>query len=194
MAESLSQKTGAIREITFLDDIARESFRGRYINSRLGNWFANNNTLLEGGRLRDTDITAIGNLLGDIKSGLDETDPESKKLAEEIDHWRIKGVVPGRKLILKMKGDTDEPTISEKFAEILKREAEFFENYQDNKKHLLTILDDILKSADAKEDEIYIHLAGAAIYFLKMNGYKVGPFVKRLKEIEESKLGNKHAD
>jgi hypothetical protein len=57
----------------------------------------------------------------------------------------------------------------------------------------LIILDDVLKSAEAKEDPMYVHLAASIIYFMRMNGYKVGPFVKRLKEIEKIKAGESHA-
>lgn len=177
-----------------LNEITRDSLKGRYINSRLGNWFSRNSNMLEDERLNESEVSAIAGMLGEIKTGLDASDPESKKLSEEIDRWHEKKSFPGRKLILKMKISEEGPGISEKFAELLNKEAGYFANGLDNKKHLLSLLDDVLKSAEAKEDTMYIHLAGSIIYFLKMRGYKVGPFVKRLKEIEGNKLESPHAD
>jgi len=190
---SQSRQVEFSKGLDALDEITRDSLKGRRINSRLGNWFAKNNNVPEDERLRESEILAIAGMLGQIKTGLDVSDPESRKLADEIDRWHDKGIIPRRKLILKMKPSEEEPGISEKFAELLNKEAEYFSKDLDNKKHLLSLLDDVLKSTEAKEDTIYIHLAGSIIYFLKMRGYKVGPFVKRLKEIEGNKLESPHA-
>jgi hypothetical protein len=51
--------------------------------------------------------------------------------------------------------------------------------------HILSYLDDALKSAEAGRDQFYLHLAGSIIYFLKINGYKIDPYVKRLKNLEK---------
>jgi hypothetical protein len=177
------------KAIGSLDDIARDSLRGRRVNSRLGAWFAKNSSLMEDGNVAGSNIETISNLLGKIETGLDNADPESKKLAEEINRWRAKGTIPGRKLILKTRSGDGSIGIADKYRELLNKEAEYFGEIHDGKRHLLSILDDVLKSANAKEDLMYIHLAGSIIYYLKMKGYKVGPFVKRLKEIEESKMG-----
>ncbi len=182
------------RDMDALDEITRDSLRGRYINARLGNWFARNSNLLEDGRLREPEISAVANMLKDIKNGLDNSDPESRKLSEEIERWHDKAIMPGRKLILKMKSTDEGPGISEKFAELLHKESEYFSAGLDNKQHLLSLLDDVLKSAEAKEDRMFIHLAGSIIYFLRMKGYKIGPFVKRLKELEELKLEHPHVE
>jgi len=182
------------RELETLGDIKRDSLRGRHINSRLGNWFARNNNFWEGSKLQDSEIADISNMLREIKKGLDDSDPESKKLSDEIAHWHENRVIPGRKLVLKKKQSENQSGISEKFTELLNKEAEYFSKALDNKKHLLSLLDDVLKSAEAKEDPMFIHLAGSIIYYLKMRGYKVGPFVKRLKEIEEIKLGTSHVE
>ncbi|SYZ74503.1 hypothetical protein TRIP_C90131 [Candidatus Zixiibacteriota bacterium] len=181
------------QSIDTLDDIARDSMKGRFINNRLGNWFARNKGLLDIKDMKEFEISSIANLLNEIQSGMDRSDTETDKLADEIEHWKEQGIVPKRRLILKGKAESDQPNITEKFLEMLKKEAEFLE-YEPNKgEHLLTILDDVLKSAEAKEDPMYIHLAASMIYFMRMNGYKVGPFVKRLKEIEQAKSGGSHA-
>lgn len=180
--------------IDTLDDIARESLRGRTISSQLGNWFARNRNRLESGRFPNSELDSIANLLGEIRSGLDRSDPETKKLADEIDHWRDKGVIPKRKLILKMKPKTDQSNLFKEFAGILDREVNLLGSGELGNRHLLTILDDILKSAEAKQDLMYLHLAGSMMYYLKMAGYKISPFVTRLKDIERERIGDRNAE
>lgn len=183
-----------VSRIDSLDEIARLSLKGRLVNQQLGNWFARNRDYLDSGRLKETETETIANLLCEIKKGLDSSDPESRKLADEIERWKEKGVVPKRKLILKMKSPAGGMSITEKFADYLGRGKEILEREDYSQEHLLSILDDILKSAEAKEDHIYIHLAGSIIYFLRMNGYKVSPYVKRLKQIEKERLGMAYAE
>jgi hypothetical protein len=176
--------------IDSLDDIARDSLKGRLINRQLGRWFARHNRLVDNAKLEETEVSSIANLLGEIRAGLDSNDPETRKLSEEIERWKDKGIVPKRKLVLKLKSEKQDQTITDKFRGLLKQEKDYLDFEQKSSDHLLTILDDVLKSADAKEDTMFIHLAGSIIYFLKMNGYKVEPFVKRLKEIERNKAGS----
>ncbi len=183
-----------VSRIDSLDEIARLSLKGRLVNQQLGNWFARNRDYLDSDRLKETEVETIANLLSEIKKGLDSSDPESRKLADEIERWKEKGVVPKRKLILKMKSPAGGMSITEKFADYLGREKVLLEQEEYSQEHLLSILDDILKSAEAKEDHIYIHLAGSIIYFLRMNGYKVSPYVKRLKQIEKERLGIAYAE
>ncbi len=183
-----------ISRIDSLDEIARQSLKGRLVNQQLGNWFARNRDYLDSERLKETEVETIANLLSEIKKGLDSSDPESRKLADEIERWKDKGIVPKRKLILKMKPAVGGMSITEKFADYLGREKEILEQEEYSQEHLLSILDDILKSAEAKEDHIFIHLAGSIIYFLRMNGYKVSPYVKRLKQIEKERLGIAYAE
>jgi len=191
VVEIETEQIEAFRGIDTLDDIAKDSFKGRFINNQLGNWFARYGRVVDGGRLKEDEVSTIANILSEIKSGLDSSDPETKKLSDEIERWREKGVVPKRKLVLKMKGEGAEQNIAEKFVALLKQESEHLEFEQKGSAHLISILDDILKSAEAKEDRMFMHLAGSVIYYLKINGYKVGPFVRRLKEIEKNKFGVK---
>ena len=188
------ERVEAFRSIERLDDIARDSLRGRLISNQLGSWFAQNKSRLGADRFSGDEITSIANLLSDIRSGLDKSDPESEKLSKEIDRWRSSGVVPKRKLILKLKPRVAERNLLSEFIGFLSREIEHLDSGEFEGQHLLSILDDVLKSAEAKEDTVYIHLAGSMIYYLKMNGYKVSPFVRRLKEIEKERLGHLDAE
>jgi hypothetical protein len=175
------------RTLATLDEITEDSLRGRYVNNRLSNWFSKNGRLLESGSLNEADMTRVANFLGSIKTGLDDSDPESKKLSEKIDDWRDRGVVPKRKLILKLKPKTTDKNLLKEFMNLLAKESQYINSGEFEDMHLLSALDDILKSAELKDDRMYIHLAGTMIYYLKSNGYKVDPFVKRLKDIENNK-------
>jgi hypothetical protein len=186
-AEAEKGPFDVLTRIDSLDDIARDSLRGKYITNRLGNWFARNKDLPQSRLASDTDLTSIANILGEIKGGLDTTDPESRKLSEEIDHWREKGVVPKRKLILKLKPESDEQNMVKEFTDLLSSEYKYVGSGEFEGRHLLSVLDDVLKSADAKENPMFLHLAGSIIYYLKAKGYKIGPFARRLKEIEREK-------
>ncbi len=177
------------RTIETLDEITGESLRGRYISNQLANWFSRNSQLLESKSLNESDITRVANLLGSIKSGLDDFDPESKELSEKIDDWRSRGVVPKRRLILRLKPKAGEKNLLKEFLNLLAKESRYVNSGEFENMHLLSALDDILKSAEFKTDDMFVHLAGSMIYYLKANGYKVDPFVKRLKEIEQKKVG-----
>lgn len=191
--ETEGERIEALRSLDALDDIAQESLKGRFIGNRLGNWLAENRNLLQSSRFAGPELDTIGNLLADVRSGLNESEPESKKLAEEIDNWRGKGLIPKRKLILKLRARPEEDSLVDKFSAFLTKESEHIGSGEFADRHLLSVLDDTLKSAEAKEDTMYIHLAASIIYFLKMNGYKVIPFIKRLKDIEKRKFES-HAE
>lgn len=174
--------------INSLDDIARDSLKGRYVNNRLSNWMANNRILVDEGRLKNTAISAVGNLLSDIKNGLDTTDPESKKLFDEINSWFTKGVVPGRKVVLSRPPETSELDLTDKYLQLLKNETEQINYHKERGDHILSMLDDILKSAEAKNDPIYLHMAGSIIYYLKNKGYKIKPYVRKLRFLEKGEI------
>ena len=194
VVDSEEEQMGALRSVDTLDEIARDSLKGRIVNNRLGDWFAQNRGLVETKRFDMSSLESISNLLSDIRSGLDPADPISRKLTDQIDNWRDKGVIPKRKLILKMKARPVEENLLGKFIDFLSREEKHLDSGEFEGRHLLQILDDVLKSAAAKEDTMFIHLAGSLIYYLKMNGYKMTPFVKRLREIEKERLGDSHAE
>jgi len=194
VVETEQGRMSMLKSVDSLDDIARDSLKGRIINNRLGDWFAQNRNMVETKRFNMSSLESIGNLLSDIRSGLDPADPISRKLSDQIDRWRDDGVVPKRKLILKMKRKPMEDNFLAKYIDFLTRETKHLDSGEFEGQHLLSILDDVLKSAAAKEDTMYLHLAGSLIYYLKMNGYKVSPFAKRLREIENLRLRGSHAE
>jgi len=188
MARLETEQIETLSSINVLDDIARDSLKGRYVNNRLGSWMAKNRVLVTEGRFRKTSISAVGNLLNDIKSGLDRTDPESKKLFDEIDSWFSKGVVPGRRVVLSRPPEISEQDLTDQYLELIKNEVEQITYYKEQGDHILSMLDDILKSASVKTDPLYLHMAGSIIYFLKNKGYKIEPYVKKLRFLEKGKI------
>jgi hypothetical protein len=188
VVEAEKDKISAFFCVDSLDNIAQDCLKGRYVNNRLGNWFAKGRDLLESNRFSLDEMTAIGNLLDDIKKGLDESDATTEKLEKEIENWRTKGVTPSRKLVLKLHKKPEKEDLLNSFNSMLSKELALLGSGEYDNKHLLTILDDFLKSAEFKEDRMFLHLAASMIYYLKMKGYKITPFVKRLKEIETVKL------
>ena len=184
-----SEQIEALGSINVLDDIARDSLKGRYINNRLGDWMAKNRMMVNEGRLKKTAISEVGNLLSDIKSGLDITDPEAKKLSDEIGNWFSKRIVPGRRLVLSRPPEIPDTELADKFSDLIKRESEEVAYHLQKGDHILSMLDDILKSAETKIDPLYLHLAGSIIFFLKNSGYKIEPYVRRLKSLEHNHSG-----
>ncbi|MFH2037489.1 MAG: hypothetical protein ABIJ45_13890 [Candidatus Zixiibacteriota bacterium] len=185
-----SDRLSNFKSIDMLEEIASDCLRGRYINNRLGNWLAVNRNILDTHQYDEKEVSMIGNLLDDIKKGLDESDPGTKKLTSEIADLKEHGFKPKRKLVLKLHHKAEENKLLDDLNNMLKTESKIFDSGEYSGKHLLTALDDILKSAELKPDPMYVHLAASMIYFLKMNGYKISPFVKRLKEIEKNKFGS----
>jgi len=194
VVETEQGRMTTLKSVDLLDEIARDSLKGRIVSNRLGDWFANNRNMVETKKFDLSSLESIGNMLSEIRPGLDPGDPVSRKLSDQIDSWREKGVIPRRKLILKMKPKVSDDNLLARFTDYLGREAKLLESGEYEGRHLLQILDDILKSAAAKEDRMFLHLAGAMIYYLKMYGYKVSPFARRLKEIEKEKSGDCRAE
>lgn len=184
-ADTELERVESGKSLELLGDIARDSLRGRFVSNRLGHWFARNKKHLEGNRFDGKALTTIGTYLQDIRTGLDVTDPETAKLTEEIDRWKKSGAKARKRIVLRKGPEELENSVTEKFLKGFALQVEVFEYYKDKKMHLLTMLEDTLKAAEAKTDPVYLHMAGSLIYFLKINGYKVDPYVKKLKTLED---------
>ncbi|MFQ5606429.1 MAG: hypothetical protein ACE5GA_00670 [Candidatus Zixiibacteriota bacterium] len=89
-----------------------------------------------------------------------------------------------RKFILKRKSEGTEPDLGQRFIEALWSELDYMEQDARRGQHALTRLNDILNCAETKTDPMFTHLAGSFIYFLRREGYKMSPYVKRLRRIE----------
>jgi hypothetical protein len=95
-----------------------------------------------------------------------------------------------RKLVLK--APAKQESLADGFITLLKEEIEEIQDVLSRNDHLLTALDDILLSAEAKTGTMYRHLAASIIYYLKMHGYKTEPYVDRLQKVSR-KIEGKNA-
>lgn len=62
-------------------------------------------------------------------------------------------------------------------------QMELIEYFQDTDEHLFTIVDNLLKNLEKKPDIKTSHLAASILYFMKLNNYKVAPYVERLRKL-----------
>jgi hypothetical protein len=192
--------------INRLDDIARGFQQGGDLTQQMGGWFAEHNRWLKDQTLRPAEGNRIRDILGQIKREIRvsaDSSPASNKIAAEIDRWN--GLVtdrtmtapadqrpPSRKIVLKRGPETaesPEPDSISKFALTLDRLGKLFKDISGNKGHLMSVLDDSLKSAAVQRNREALILSALIIYSLKQDGYKVEPFVKRLREAEAGLKG-----
>ena len=176
--------------INRLDDIARKAVTGDDPTDLMGGWFAEHNRLLNSEALTTAEHNRISDILGEIRREIrvnDQSSPAVNKIASEIDKWRqLKPT--GVKLVLKRGPEVaetavEEPTIA-KFHSELDKIVAMFADSSVGKKHLISVLDDTLKKATLQKSRDALILSGLLIYYLKLSGYKVDPFVKRLKDAE----------
>lgn len=185
--------------INRLDDIATEFTTSNDLVESVGDWFAQHNDWLQSEVLRPADRGRIENLLSGIKQELDATaeTPAQSKIRTEIDRWSSPTAPmtsTRQKITLKRgpenigaqndTGDTLTP-----FKKLLEHLPELFADTARGRQHLLSALDEALKKAELQLDKEALILSGLTIYYLKQNGYKVQPYVARLKKAEQAQAG-----
>jgi len=185
--------------INRLDDIARTDTSTDRLTDSLGDWFAEHRNWLNASVLRPADVNRISNILAKIREEIpvdDDSSPAARKIRAEIVRWqepareledKSSGGMP-QKLVLKrppeyLVPDTSEDAIT-RFSKSLSRTQALFADFSGNKKHILSALDDSLRSALVQRNKDALILSAYMIYFLKLHGYKVEPFVRRLKDAE----------
>ncbi|MGH8014865.1 MAG: hypothetical protein ACREBV_01590, partial [Candidatus Zixiibacteriota bacterium] len=183
-----------------LDDIARRGSETGGIADDVGDWLAEHINWLSGNEIQPVDADRIKTILGSISQELELNSHESKvsqKIQSEIDRWRSKLTVeanketitpvPGQKMVLHRGPESaespDRGTV-DVFTKQLKSLLELWEGVSDRRPHILTALDDLLKSAYLQQNQEALLLSGFVIYYLRQNGYIVEPYVKRLKAAE----------
>ena len=175
--------------INRLDDIARASQNGRDVIESIGEWFADQGDWLERNGLRHSDLGKLDRILAAIDSSLslsDDPSPAASKIRSELERWSRVTKSASRKLVLKRGPETAEPAADSVvvFGKLLGRLASRYDDLSRSKKHLLSGLDDSLRSAQIQKSKDALLLSAFIIYYLKQNGYKVDPYVRRLKEAE----------
>lgn len=192
-AVTLKEKRLKVVEgISRLDEIAAQSHSTPEIASRVGEWFAENNRLLDQQALKPTDIDRIATVLSQIESELESNDPspEMAKIKSEIIRWQQFKPKAGEKIVLHRGPEEatqqlvrERDTINE-FAAYMEQLTARMADFAGGKKHLLSVLDDALKSSILQKSKDSLILSAFIIYYLKIFGYKVEPYVARLKHAE----------
>lgn len=167
-----------------LDDILIRLRQGEPIDSSLTQFLSDHRNWLDSGGLSPGQKKRLGQLLKALFEALStQSDSAQLKLANEVREWsRTLGQAPLR---LILKASKEQMPSADRFQGLLKRELEEMEMLLTKNKHLMTCLDDVLSSAESKTDTMYRHLAASIIYFLKMEGYKTEPYIKRLHQTEK---------
>ena len=165
---------------------------------RLGEWFADHNRWLEQEDIKHSDIDRIGRILDSIRNELDldgDQSPASRKISSEIDRWRLASPRAAQSLVLKRgpeaaAGKAVDGDTVDYFRKLIPQIEQLFEQYAVSKLHIMSVLDETLRSAELQKNKEALILSALVIYYLKQNGYKTEPFVKRLKEAEHLQKGS----
>ncbi len=169
-----------------LDDIIIDLREGHPAADNLTRFLSRHRAWLEDGSLDSSQRKRLGVFLNSLNQELlNRHDTDHFKLAEEIREWSQKLGTGSLKLTFKSSGE--QASLADRFYSLLRRESEEMNMLLTERGHLLTCLDDILNSAESKNDKMYQHLAASLIYFLKLEGYKTDPYIKRLRRLKEDK-------
>ena len=76
-----------------------------------------------------------------------------------------------------------------RFLDSLKYQMEVLEYYGDSKYHLFSIVENLLNNISKNPDIKANHMAASILYFLKQSGYKVAPYVERLRKASGNNVG-----
>lgn len=165
-----------------LDDILLDLEQGRQVTAPMLQFMSEHRSWLDQSVLDKNQKSRLIQIMRSFSDRLSyRDDADSLKLLEEVKEW-LKTFGDGA-FRLTLKASREEATLADRFCSLLLRETEEINMLLAERDHLLTCLDDLLNSAENKPDSMYKHLAAALIYFLKMEGYKVDPYVKKLHEI-----------
>lgn len=191
--------------INRIDDIARGFQTGQDLTDETGQWFAQHRQWLAEGALRPADRIRIGEILDGIRSELRVTGPDSPaadKISDEIERWQASGGRKGRRIVLERRPES-KPSLAPpleaqidsigQFDGFLEHMLARFRDFAGEKHHILSVLDDSLRSAEIQSNKEALILSALIIYYLKQENYRVEPYVRRLKQAEKAVEGSQHA-
>ena len=213
-------RLGILNGINRLDDIARlcqngDSFDSPDLSDQMGAWLADHTSWLNDDKLRPGDRSRVEQILANVRESFrtdQEKSPAEEKIAAEIGRWQSQLTPKLRpstatrkstrnKIVLRKGPESlDEAGVHPSsedsiglFAASLNTISGIFQDLSPNRQHLMSILDDTLKSAALQKSREALLLSALIIYYLKQNGYMVEPFVVRLKEAERLQQENSNA-
>jgi hypothetical protein len=183
--------------INRLDDIARGAGTPEEKTDRIGDWFAGHNKWLTGTTLRPADKNRIYGILDRLRTELvveSGDSPAIGKIAKEIERWQDESRrAGGLRIVLKRGPEETQSENSDssltRFAHLIDNLKNRFTDQAESTPHLLSVLDDSLKSANQQGSKEALILSALIIYYLKQENYKVDPYVQRLKQAEKAQKG-----
>lgn len=191
------QRLGVLDGLSRLDDITRAAGQGDDVSDQVAEWIANRRDWPSDTNLRMADRTRVDSMLEAISKTIGDRQrlsPAHLKVSKVIREWRLDSRKGAGKLILRhgpeqadpkpVKPTRDEANSIEVFGDTLKDCQNLFLDSAGDQKHLLTVLDDTLRRALLQKSKQALLLSAFMIYYLKLGGYQVSPYVKRLKEAE----------
>lgn len=184
------ERLEVLNGINRLDDIARMTAGGDGLIEPMGQWFAEHDHWLKESSLKPADINRIGGILDRIKSEIEpavKSSPAAGKIRSEMDRWAPAKKPASRKLVLRRGPESAEESYQSTttlFDKQLERIVAIYKDLAGSHEHILSALDDALKSAELQKNKDALILSGAIIYYLKQNRYLVDPYVRRLKQAE----------
>ncbi len=189
-----------------LDDIARQSQNVTGSAVEVGDWLAEHVDWMNENAISAEDADRVKGILAKISDELELAGPdtqETQKIRSEIERWQTKLIIEpekpvlpaGQKIVLKRGPESaeqvDKGSVAA-FTNQMQSLVELWEGVSDRRPHILSALDDLLKSAYLQHNREALLLCGFIIYYLRQDGYLVEPYVKRLKAAESLiKQGNK---
>lgn len=195
------ERLGVLDGLNRLDDITREAISGHSMTDEIGNWFAEHNNWLDSDSLRPSDRDRLGRMLGQLQREIHASNDSSaatRKISTEIGRWskplQEDAEKPAsRKIVLKRPPETANPDLQDTTIPLYRNTIsgvfDLFEEIATDKQHIMSVLDEALDEAIKKGSKEALLLSAFTIYYLKHNGYKVEPYVKRLKEAESVAKG-----
>lgn len=170
--------------LNHLDDILLGLSENRPVAESVTQFLSDHQYWLANGYLDTYQKNRLGQFLSSlIESLINRDDNDHFKMAEEIKEWSQRLGTGSYRLILRSAGE--QVPLADRYNSLLKRESEEMDVLLSERGHLLTCLDDILFMAENRENKMYQHMAASLIYFLKIEGYRVDPYIKRLRKIQE---------
>jgi hypothetical protein len=174
-----------------LDDIERGFDLNESSLNRLGGWLSEFGAWKTDSGLKPADRNRIGSSLEMIQNKLgrkDDLSPELAKIASELERWQATKGRTAKTIVLRRQPEDPEqitPDSISAFSNLFANLSGLWQEKTQSKGHILSVLDDLLKSAELQNNRQALLLAGFVIYYLRLEGYRVEPYVKRLRKAEQ---------
>lgn len=219
IVNSRQEEISTLEAIGELERISEMSLSGRDVGSEVNDWLSRRENLISSKSLDQSQRGLISGMLLKMQESLSDSDTswragvnrfaggmrEKRSAAPNSISEPVPEMIPkpisesspestsarGRTIVLKRGPERTPEELSGKFASSLAEMGEYIEGDFKESDHLLSRLDNILKSAAVRGDKRFLRMGAALIYFLKTEGYKVEPYVKKLREAE--RIGKSNA-